>query len=103
MERCIKACRNCVKEMGPEHPCSLCCSDCYNICEYTLDSDLNNNQLDIQLLDLCINACNFCIVECQKHMEHHKTCAECVIACNRCILECNQFKLNIIENMDNKL
>ena len=102
MERCIKACRNCVKEMGENHLCSLCCSDCYKICEYTLMTDIHNNYLDIQLLDLCINACNFCITECKKHMEHHKVCAECVIACSKCILDCNQFKLNIMDNMDGK-
>ena len=84
--------------MGDDHPCSICCSDCYNICEYALVCDINNDHLNIQLLDLCINACSLCITECKKHMDHHKVCAECVTACNTCINQCIQFKLDIMDN-----
>ena len=84
--------------MGKHYPCSISCSDCYKICEFFFKTSINNIYLDIQLLDLCINSCNFCITECIKHMEHHKVCVECVLASRLCIAECNQTKLNIMGN-----
>ena len=98
MEQCLEACRNCEKEMGDEHPCSLTCFDCNKICEFLLATKINNSLLDIGLLDVCSNACNLCIVECSKHMEHHKVCAECVVACYECVEECNQMKIKIMED-----
>jgi hypothetical protein len=100
MDKCIRACKNCEKEMGKEHPCSVCCYDCYSICDFTLKININDKFLDIGLLDLCINACNLCITECAKHMDKHKVCAECVNACFLCISECNQFKLNVFKNIN---
>jgi len=93
MQRCIDACRNCQLIMAENHPCVSCCYDCEQICNFYLFVNLNNSVLDISLLDLCINACNFCILECTKHMKHHDTCKECVAACNECIIECQKKKL----------
>jgi hypothetical protein len=97
MQRCINACRNCQLQMPIDHPCKLCCEDCEKICTFTLNADLNNNLLDIALLDLCINACNFCILECSKHMKHHDTCKECVAACKECISECQKEKMKCLK------
>lgn len=98
MQRCIKACSNCIKKMPINHPCVLCCSDCLNICKFSSEVNLNNTFLEMSLLDLCINACNFCILECSKHIEHHTVCKECVEACSECIIECNEQKMEILED-----
>ena len=94
MEECIKACRNCQIVMGKDHPCALCCYDCEQICKFVVKTPLNNGYLDVSLLDLCINACNFCILECGKHMKHHDVCKQCVISCTQCIIECQQLKID---------
>ena len=96
MQRCIDACRNCQLLMPNDHPCKLCCYDCEKICSFGVTSGLNNSMLDILLLDLCINAANFCILECSKHMKHHDTCKECVAACKECILECQKEKMKCL-------
>lgn len=101
MERCINACHQCQITMEKDHPCVSCCYDCEQICNFTLFANLNNSFLDISLLDLCINACNFCILECSKHMKHHDVCKECVAACNECIIECQKKKLESLRDTFN--
>jgi hypothetical protein len=98
MQRCIIACRNCQQQMPKTHPCTLCCYDCEKICDFALNSKLNNIFLDISVLDLCINACNLCILECSKHMAHHGVCKECVDACKACIIECQKEKMDILKD-----
>jgi hypothetical protein len=93
MDRCINACRQCQITMEKDHPCVACCYDCEQICNFSKFANLNISFLDISLLDLCNNACTFCILECTKHMEHHDTCKECVAACLECISECQEKKL----------
>jgi hypothetical protein len=98
MERCVIACLNCQIHMPKDHPCVLCCYDCEHICDFALTTDLNNSFLKCSLLDLCINACNLCILECSKHMKHHDVCKECVAACKECIKECQQKKMETLKN-----
>lgn len=93
MQRCINACHNCQIEMPLDHPCRICCYDCELICKFALTANLNNSFLDVSLLDLCINACSFCILECSKHMKHHDVCKECVAACKECISHCQKLKM----------
>ena len=98
MERCVIACRNCQIEMPKDHPCVLCCYDCGQICNFALVVNLNNSFLECALLDLCINACNFCVLECSKHMKHHDVCKECVAACKQCITECQKQKMESLSD-----
>lgn len=98
MQRCIDACHNCQLVMGKYHPCSNCCYDCEQICKFTQLSHLKNSFLDISLLDLCVNACNFCILECGKHAKHHDVCKECVAACNECVIECQKLKIDSLKD-----
>jgi len=43
-------------------------------------------------LSLCIKACELCIEECGKHIEHHEVCRQCIVACTNCIKECYRLK-----------
>ncbi len=97
MQRCILACRNCQIQMPRNHPCALCCYDCEQICNFNLNVEVNNILLDISLLDLCINACSLCILECSKHMAHHYVCQECVDACKACIIKCQKAKMEVLQ------
>ena len=36
---------------------------------------------------VCIDVCNSCITECEKHAKKHKECADCAEACKACVKE----------------
>lgn len=39
---------------------------------------------------ICIQACESCIKECDKHAQHHQACADCAASCKKCIEECKK-------------
>jgi len=99
MENCAKTCRKCEEKIGSvQDACSLCCSDCYKICEFLIGTYINNSLLDISLFDVCINSCYLCIIECKKHVDNDKIYRECISACNNCIAECNAIKMKIMDD-----
>ena len=43
-----------------------------------------------RIVETCIEACNRCGDECEKHAEHHEHCRLCAEACRRCVQACDE-------------
>jgi len=65
--------------------------DCADICGLTASLIARGSDHGYHLLKECIEVCDACAEECEKHakrMEHCKACAE---ACRECVEECRAF------------
>jgi hypothetical protein len=68
--------------------------DCADICATTGRVLLRQTSPDIDLvrsqLQACINACNACATECERHAGHHEHCRICAEKCRECESACKK-------------
>jgi hypothetical protein len=68
--------------------------DCADICAATGRVLLRQTSPDIGLvraqLQACIDACNVCATECERHADHHEHCRVCAETCRECENACKQ-------------
>lgn len=95
LERCNDACNTCADACLEEENVTMMVkcirSDrvCAEVCR-ALKEVLAIKFKDIQgLIDYCIQVCNTCAEECEKH--EHQHCKECAKACRECADECTDF------------
>jgi uncharacterized membrane protein len=62
--------------------------DCADICATTgavaSRRTESSEQVLLQLLEVCANACQVCAEECEQHASHHQHCKICAAECRRC-------------------
>lgn len=86
---CYEACMN---EKDNEHlmRCMMLDKECYEICRLT-GSLLENDSENIdKFIKLCVEICEACAVECDKHPQEH--CKRCAAECRKCIDICMSFQ-----------
>ena len=44
-----------------------------------------------RLVEACQAFCEDCIIECEKHVKHHKVCRDCAKACEECVKACKSY------------
>jgi hypothetical protein len=66
--------------------------DCADICDITARVLSRRTGADGQLtravLDACIQSCQLCAAECERHAAHHAHCRVCAEACRQCEEAC---------------
>jgi hypothetical protein len=68
--------------------------DCADVCATTgrvaLRRTEANDDVLIQLLEVCANVCQACAEECERHAAHHEHCKICAAECRRCEESCRR-------------
>lgn len=68
--------------------------DCADICMTTgavaSRNTETNEQVLVQLLEVCANICQACAAECERHASHHEHCKICAAECRRCEESCRR-------------
>jgi hypothetical protein len=68
--------------------------DCADVCATTgrvaLRRTETNDDVLIQLLEVCANVCQACAEECERHAAHHEHCKICAAECRRCEESCRR-------------
>jgi len=98
LSHCAAACNFCVSACLDEQvvtmltDCIKIDMDCAAICTLTASFVARNSAHARHLLPECVEICNKCATECEKHshMEHCKVCAE---ACRQCAAACEQMEM----------
>lgn len=93
---CAKMCLSCADACAAEDmdmaQCIRLCSDCADVCEATTRLGLRrtgqNDQLLIEMLELCARACEECAAECERHDHDH--CRLCATMCRECAADCRK-------------
>lgn len=93
---CAKMCLSCADACAAEDmdmaQCIRLCSDCADVCEATSRLGLrrtgHNEQLLIEMLELCARACDECAAECERH--DHEHCRLCATMCRECAADCRK-------------
>lgn len=93
LNNCAAACNHCATACLDEQDVKMMVKcikidlDCAAICSLTATLLARGSEHGKHLLKECIEVCNACAEECEKHahMEHCKTCAE---ACRKCAEAC---------------
>jgi hypothetical protein len=63
--------------------------DCAAICSLTASLLARNSVHGRHLLKECIEVCNDCAAESEKHAHHHEHCKKCAEACRACAEACS--------------
>jgi hypothetical protein len=87
---CTSCADACTAEEMDMRQCIRNCLDCADICAATYrvaERRTASNEALIQAtLKLCIQACEICAAECEKHDNAH--CAKCAEMCRECAADC---------------
>ena len=90
---CADACiaEDRVKEL---RQCIRVCLDCADVCDMGFKVGTrrigSNEALLRSTLELCIEACEICAAECEKHQSMHAHCANCAEMCRECAEDCRK-------------
>ena len=107
LARCVEACVDCAQActacadacLGEQDPkmlarCIRLDLDCADICQITGRIASHQTAFEPTLvrvvLQACVQACQLCGEECDKHAQHMQHCRVCAEACRRCEQACNQ-------------
>lgn len=82
---CYNACEQENEKEMFEH-CMKLDEECADICELTASLLERNSPNTDKFLKLCIELCNLCAAECEKHPHDH--CRNCAAACRSCAVKC---------------
>lgn len=93
---CAAICNSCADACSAEDSdmrrCIRLCSDCSDICEATYRVATRRTSGDVavikSLLQTCIDACETCAAECEKHDVAH--CRRCATMCRECAEDCRK-------------
>lgn len=92
---CIAACEACVTDCCSHGQntsslgaCLLLCRDCSDFCAVTARFTERGSQHAQHLLRECVEICNACADECEKHSDM-ASCKACAEACRRCVQACS--------------
>ena len=95
--RCINSCNYCADACLDEEnvkmmvPCIRTDRVCAEVCS-TLSQVLTTRYTEVKgLIDYCIEVCNACADECEKH--EHQHCKDCAKAFRECADECASFSI----------
>ena len=93
---CAAICNSCADACSAEDAdirrCIRLCSDCSDICEATYRVATRRTSGDVavikSMLQTCIEACEVCAAECEKHDNPH--CRRCATMCRECADDCRK-------------
>jgi hypothetical protein len=89
---CVSCADACAAEQMDMRQCIRVCSDCADICNATARVAVRRTGQDIALLraqlQTCIEACELCAQECEKH--EHEHCKLCAQMCRECAQDCRK-------------
>jgi CHAD domain-containing protein len=95
---CAQACTACAdaclseEQIDQLRKCIRSDLDCADICETTARVLSRHTGYDANVtraqLQACIQVCNSCGDECERHVERHEHCRICAQACRRCAEAC---------------
>lgn len=87
---CTSCADACLAEDGDMRQCIRSCLDCADICDATAHLAVRRTGQNVTLLraqlDLCIQACESCATECDRHDGEH--CKLCATMCRECAADC---------------
>lgn len=92
---CSAECDACAKACNEEEDrenlkrCIMLDKECLEICRLTgslIEEDSENADKFVQL---CVEICNACAIECQGH--HHDHCQKCAAECRCCAEMCSEY------------
>ncbi|MBA16317.1 MAG: four-helix bundle copper-binding protein [Sphingomonas sp.] len=87
---CTSCADACIAEEMDMRQCIRNCLDCADICTATFTvaarRTASNEALIQAMLKLCIQACEICAAECEKHDNDH--CRRCTEMCRECAADC---------------
>ena len=93
---CIAACEHCSssnlrgEDLTMMATCVRNTIDCADICTITARFIARDSAHGIHLLKECIEVCEACAAECDRHADHHEHCRKCAEACRNCAAECRK-------------
>lgn len=93
---CAAICNSCADACSAEDAdmrrCIRLCSDCSDICEATYRVATRRTSGNVavikSMLQTCIEACEVCAAECEKH--DHAHCRRCATMCRECAEDCRE-------------
>lgn len=94
LHECLVACESCANQCLKENAaikeqCIRTDLDCAEICSLTLRLLSRDSAMASKMIDLCIDICDKCAIECEKHDDDH--CQHCAKQCRKCIEVCKSF------------
>jgi|SRR5687768_6225157 len=95
LNNCATECNHCLTACLEEQNVSMLVNcikldiDCAAICSFTASLLARNSAHGRHLLRECIEVCNACAAECEKHAHHHEHCKKCAEACRACAEACS--------------
>ena len=96
LNKCIAACNHCTTACLEEENVQMLTScikldiDCAAICTLTASFLGRGSEHGKHLMKECIEVCNACADECEKHAHHHDHCKQCAAACRACVAACSE-------------
>ncbi|MBS9525463.1 four-helix bundle copper-binding protein [Litoribacter alkaliphilus] len=93
---CAAACEHCMdsclSEDNVQHmvACIKTDRDCAKICQLTASFVASGSRHAQHLIKECIEICNECAAECEKHDHDH--CKQCAKACRECVEACKSYQ-----------
>lgn len=94
LNKCISVCNHCSFACLDEDNLKMLVNcikldiDCAAICTLTASLLARGSEHGKHLIKECIEVCNACANECEKHADHHDHCKTCAEACRACIVAC---------------
>jgi len=102
---CAAICNSCADACSAEEMdmrrCIRLCMDCADVCTATYRVATrrtdHNRQLIRSMLATCIEACDICRAECEKHSDAH--CKRCAQMCHECARDCRDALVTLNEEV----
>lgn len=89
---CTSCADACTAEKMDMRQCIRVCSDCADVCTATSKLSVRRSGQNIEMLrtmlETCIQACDICAAECERHDNGH--CKLCAEMCNECADDCRK-------------
>ncbi|TGM06606.1 four-helix bundle copper-binding protein [Leptospira jelokensis] len=82
---------HCLTELGKGEKSMAACAastrEVISLCDSFVKLASQNSSFTKKLANLCIEVCESCAKECDKHANHHAVCKECRDSCLACVKE----------------
>ncbi|XDD44613.1 four-helix bundle copper-binding protein [Leptospira sp. WS60.C2] len=82
---------HCLTELGNGDKSMAACAsstrEVISLCDSFVKLASQNSSFTKKLANLCIEVCEACAKECDKHAKHHAVCKECRDSCLACVKE----------------